>query len=221
MAFLGAPVLAQSGKGALSFLDVPDPAPLPKPPLLSHLLFENPLPVTLVLVVLGLVLYVVLNARARFKQGLILAGACVLMAGGVWILAAIVQTDQEKMRQTARDLVDAVTRVDVGTVDRLLTSDARLSGVPMLGEMGKPAILSAISGNLGPGGGYEVAEHSIQEMQSVIDGPLSGRVQLRVRVEVRQMGYPNVSWWGLGLARGTDGTWKVVGIRALAIRGVS
>ncbi len=213
--------MAQSGKGALSFLEVPDPAPLPKPPMLPHLLFENPLPVALVLVVLGLVLYVVLNARARFKQGVMAAGACAVLAGGVWILAGLVQTDQERMRQTARELVEAVTKVDVGAVDRLLTSDARLSGVPMLGEMGKPAILTAVEGNLGPGGGFEVAEYSIQEMQAAVDGPSSGRVQLRVRVEVRQMGYPNVSWWGLGLSRGSDGAWKVVSIRALAIRGVS
>jgi hypothetical protein len=212
---------AQSSKGGLSFLEVPDPIPLPGPSMGTRLLFENPLPVTLVLLVAGLVLYVVLNARGRFKQGLALAGACVLVAGGLWILAALVQTEHEKMRGAARDLVDAVATVDLAQMDELLAPEARLSSVPTLGDMGKAAIIEAVGGNLGPGRVFEIDEYAIQEMQTALDGPSSGRVQLRMRVDVKQMGYPNVSWWALGLSLGPDGNWRVVSIRALAIRGVS
>lgn len=213
--------LAQGAGSPLSFLEVPDPTPLPGPSTVSRLLFENPLPLTLVLLVAGLVLYVVLNARTRFKHGLMAAGACVLAAGGVWILAALVQTDHEKMRETARDLVEAVAEANLADLDQLLAPEAHLSAVPTLGDIGRSAIIEAVDSNLGPGRLFEVDEHSIQEMQTALDGPSSGRVQLRVRVQTKQMGFPNVSWWGLGLSRGADGTWRVVSIRALAIRGVS
>lgn len=213
--------LAQGQGGPLSFLELPEPTPLPGSPSLTRLLFENPLPLTLILLVAALVLYVVFNSRAKFKQGLVAAGVCVLAAGGVWITAALVQTEHEKLRAAARELVDAVATSDVDALEDLLGPDARLSSVPTLGEISKNAIIEAVSANLGPGKSFEVEEHSIQEIQTAVDGPRSGRVQLRVRVQVKQMGYPNISWWALGFSRGDDGTWRVVSIRALAIRGVS
>lgn len=212
---------AQSASGPLAFLELPEPTPLPGAPLMSRLLFENPLPLSLVLLVAGLVLYVVLNARARFKQGLIAAGACVLAAGAAWILAALVQTDHERMRHASRDLIDAVATANLAALDDLLGPDVQLSSVPTLGDISKAAIIQAVIANLGPGRTFEIEDYSIQEMQTALDGPDSGRVQLRIRVQVKQMGYPNLSWWGLGLSRGVDGQWRVVSIRALAIRGVS
>lgn len=49
---------------------------------LPHALLESPLSPTIVLVAIVLVAYVVLNVCARFKQGLAVACACVLAAGG-------------------------------------------------------------------------------------------------------------------------------------------
>lgn len=216
-----ADALAQGQGGPLSFLELPEPTPLPGSPLLTRLLFENPLPLTLILLVAALVLYVVFNSRAKYKQGLVAAGLCVLAAGGVWVTAAIVQTDHEKLRATARELTDAVATADVGELEDLLGPDARLSSVPTLGEISRHAIIEAVRANLGPGKRFEVDEHSIQEIQTAVDGPRSGRVQLRVRVQVKQMGYPNISWWALGFSLGDDGTWRVISIRALAIRGIS
>lgn len=222
LAWLGStPAAAQTNQGPLSFLEIPDPTPLPGPDLVPRLLFESPLPLTLILVVGALVLYVVFNARARFKTGLVLAGACLLLAGGLWIMAALVKTEHEKMRDTARQLVDAVVAVDLVAMDEILAPDVRLSAVPTLPDLDKSAIIEAVGANLGPNRTFEVEEHSIQEIQTALDGPSSGRVQLRMRVQSRSMGFPNISWWALGLSQGSDGVWRVVSIRAMAIRGVT
>lgn len=210
-------LLAQTGP--LSFLEVPDPAPLPGPSTLSHVLLESPLSPTIVLVAIALVAYVVLNARARFKQGLAVAGACVLAAGALWVLAAVVTTDHERLNRAATDLVDAVAAADVDAVDAALAPEAQLMDVPTLNALDKRAILAAVESQLGAGAPFEVTEHAILEVQTALDGPRAGRVQVKVRVQTRGMGIPNISWWGLGLIRGEDGQWRTVSVRALAIRG--
>jgi hypothetical protein len=223
------PLLAQANpgggglSGAFALLDVPDPAPLAGSPVLQRVLFENPLPLTLILVALALVAYVVLNARGRFRQGLFAAGSLVVLAGVVWTLAATIHTDHERVRAAAQDLVRAIAAADARRVGELLADDARAFDIPMSGDFDRDAILDAIPLFLGEGRVYQVREHRVLDTQSALDGPDSARVQIKVRVVPAQWSVPNQSWWALGLRRvetGAGDQWRVISLKPLAISGI-
>ena len=212
-------MLAQGGTNPMSLLTVADPPPLDGAPLFQRLLFENPLALTLALLVLGVVLYVVFNSKGRYKLGLLLAGACIIVSGVAWIFAGLVVTNHEKMRESVRELVRGVAQADLATLETALGPDARLTGVPTLSDLGRSDILAVVRQQLRPGATFEVKDYAILEEQTTIDGPNTGRVQVKVRVIPKQWNFPNLSWWSIGLRSDDNERWNVYSIKLLGMSG--
>lgn len=197
-------------------------APLASPPLLPRLFLEQPLPVVLLLVVLAVAAFVVLNGRSKARQGMLGGAALVAAAAGVWLLARFVQTDREAiMAQTGR-LVGSTVRSDTAAMDRILAADARLFPgvrIPMVDVptqgWDKAGILKLAPENVSR---WQVEEAAVLEMQGRLDGPTSGRTQVRVRTLVSRV--PVISWWRITWRQGPDGAWTASAIEPLEISGI-
>lgn len=197
-------------------IDGPQIPPLPQAPLFERVLLESPWPAVVLLLLAALVLFLVLNARAKLKPAL-LAGACVLLAAvGCYVVSVLVETPREKIKAGTRALVAATAEANRSELDRLLGDDLtmRVTRVPPTAD--KHMTMDLVEAILGKQ--YRVNDHSILEMQATIDGPRLGRTQVRVRVGSEYGSIP--SWWRLDWELGADGQWRVRRIEALWIPGV-
>lgn len=204
-------VLAQ-----FDFAPGPVVPPLPPAPFFHRFVLENPWPAVLLLVLLGIAVLVVLNARAKLRTGLIAASVLFALAGGCYLTSALVTTHREQMKLATRELVGATARVDLVGLDRLLSDDLSVRVTRLSRSAGKRETIDAVESMLGRQ--YRVREHSILEIQATLDGPRLGRTQVRVRVASDFGDLP--SWWRVDWELGADGAWQARRIEALWIPGV-
>jgi hypothetical protein len=196
------------------------PPPLPPGPFLERVLFEQPFGLVTGLALAAVVAFVILNRRGQARAGLISGATLALLAAGAYLLSAIVETPREQIARAARSLVDATAAADTRAIAPMLAPDARLvsrfriPGEP-IGEAGldKEGIIAAVEHALGRS--HPLKDHSVKEVQSQIDGPASGRTQVKVWVQL-EMGVPNTSWWLIRWRR--DGEqWRATSIEPLEI----
>ncbi|MDI1290072.1 MAG: hypothetical protein PSX37_09025 [bacterium] len=202
----------------LNALDVPTPPPLDPGPLWSRLLLETPWYVAALLLVVAVVVYVLMNRRGHFSKGLTTAGVLVALAAAVVGASALIETPRERMRATARQLIDAVVRADGTDLSALLARNARLVYFMSPQGLGKDEIVALVDQQFR--GEYRINEWSILESQATMDGPEVGRVQLKVRVVAAEWNVPNVSWWRIDLRREGETGILVTGISPIVIAGV-
>jgi hypothetical protein len=188
---------------------------LPDSPLAARRLFEEPLPLTILLVAAAVIVWFILGRAGKQRPALIAAGALVLAAAIPIILAAAVQTTGERLRAQSKDLVDAVAAGDVSRVDGLLRSDVTVRPWSSLTHDGVLALVGADMRSQ-----YAVKEQEVLESRAAIDGPNAARTQLHVRVvpESAAAGGPVASWWILFWAKSSaDNQWRVVAIECQQI----
>lgn len=207
---------------------LPPPAkvpPLPSPPLLPRLFLEQPTPLAVALVIATIVSMAVLNRRGKAVQGTVAAAFGVLVAA-VIILATAVQTDRERIAAATEDLVNAAAAVDQTALDRMLAPDVRLLAQarineqvqregPKLTDSGwdKATILAQADEYLkGP---FKVSSAAVLETQALLDGPTSGRTQVRVRAVPEIYNFPVITWWRVTWRKGSDGQWQAIAIEPL------
>lgn len=200
-------------------LALPDPPPLPAPPLLERLAFEQPWPVTLALLAAGLGAYLVLNARGRPGRGGAIAGLLAILAGAHVITAVLIRTARERMIDVASRLVDRVATGDADGVALILLDDARLEATRYFAQLDRDQILARVSAQFGTGGGYQAHEHDIVEITASRDGSGVGRVLLKVRVVPEASRVPVFSWWQLDTRAEQPDQWRVRGITLISVSG--
>lgn len=191
--------------------------PLPSSPLIERILLDNPWPTVVAMLLVGVVGFLILNQRGRAKHGLVVFGAALVAAAGAFVCAMVVETDREAMKRRSRELIGAVARVEVESLEELLDGDMELNVTQVGRGVGKEQTIASVRRYLGSV--YPVREHTILELQSTLDGPRLGRTQVRVRVTSDVGVLP--SWWRVDWLRDTDGTWRARRIEALWIPGVS
>jgi hypothetical protein len=208
--------LAQPGRAVQR---PPVPA-LPDPPALERYLLEDPFYPVLLLIVAGVVLFFWLNQAGRGRQALLAAAACLAGAGAMFTLATLVTTTRETLLARTESLVGAVGRADTAAISAMLGPDVRATVLSAPQEWNKEAILRQVESNLGPGGRWAVKEAEVVAAAAAVDGPNTGRTQVRVRVTLEALGLPSLSWWRLHWRRDSDGAWRVTGIDVLEVDGV-
>lgn len=196
----------------------PNIPPLPPPPLLTSLLLEHPAPLVGALGIAAVVAFAILNARGRARQAGIAGLALLLAAAGLYTLATLIQTDREKISEETKALIGAAAHADSRALDAQMAPTCRLYTslpipeftVPSDG-LGKAAILDGVVKAMGQQ--HHVDEAAVLELQAAIDGPTSGRTQVRVRTTIDKV--PVFSWWRITWQRGSDGDWKAAAIEPL------
>lgn len=195
--------------------EIPEPTPLPKPPLWRELLFEEPSTSIVILSVAAVLTLVVLWRRDAKLRSLVWPLVLAWLAGVNALLAALVVTDREELAASTRRLVAAVAAVDVGGVAGALSTDAELRYFGAESPVGRDEIVRRV--DLHFRGREAVKSVSIQEMR--IDANAGrGRVQVRVTAEPAMFPTPIVSWWELEW-RQEGGAWRVTRIRPTFIQG--
>lgn len=187
------------------------PPPLPSPPLVTLLLFENPIP--------GVILFAALAGalwawrKHRPWPSLVLLAACGLLV----LLDRLVTTQRERVIGLTRGLVADVARADDRAVGLVLAVDASFRRRGASGEvLDREGILRRVGVDLA--GVYKVREHSIREVQASIDGPNVARSRVRVRVVPELTGVPSTTWWLLDWR--LDEGWRVRGITLESVEGL-
>lgn len=200
------------------------PPPLPSPPFLERMLFEQPFGLVAGFILLSVVLLYVLRRSGHARQGYQAAFLAVLLAVATWLTADKVHTPREQMASATASLVDATATVDEASLRRLLSETLRFysrysSPGPAIPRDGtdRETLIVVIRKYLKDL--YSIKEHSAQEIQAVEDGPGMGRTQVRVRVLIE--GIPNVSWWLIHWRRDDQGTWRATTIEPQDIPGMS
>lgn len=184
--------------------------PLPKPPPLERYLFEQPLPSMILLGVVALVAVVVFQRRAQLRTGLIVAGGCLLLAGGAYALSRAVVTEREVLQRESLRLVRAVAEADTKYLERILHPEVDLvANRQFWGNLGRHGIISRVNALLR----NAELRAAVLDNQAVLDGPNVGRTQLRVRVQ--DPNYMDLAWWRVDWRREPGGFWRVVRIERL------
>ncbi len=199
--------------------------PLPSPPILSRLLFEDPLILTAILIIASVAVFFLFNAQGKVKKAILWSGVGLLLGIGVLILASAIETDREKIIAATTPLVRVTAAADTSRLEPLLDDQVRLTNelslaadeLPHGEPWDKTQILDHVRSYLGDKFRLKPGETAIIETQGVIDGPGRGRTQVHIRVTPELFEFPWPSWWRIDWKQDAKGEWRVIGIQPLDV----
>lgn len=198
--------------------DIPQ---LPSPAPFERFFLESPLPVVVVLVVLGLIAAIVMLRRGKVALAGGTAAAGLVLGGAVWMLASSVTTTRERVSDLAVELVEATRTADAASLERLLFEEVRVTG-PFVPELSsRSGVVSAAERLLV--NNYSLESADVVEVRAGLDNDLTARTQLRVSALPTGWNRPSVSWWEVTWrqdpARGED-AWVATKVELLWLQGL-
>jgi hypothetical protein len=180
------------------------PPPLQETGAFRKWVLEQPVPLGVVLVLAAIVAWFILRGQGKAREGTRVGGILVLLAIAVVATGSLVETEQEKLKARARELVAAVASANTTRVGPMLTDDviAQPFGLP------RDVILSKMESTLG--GSLRIKEHKISTLRAALEGKSMARTQLRVHVVADGALYagPVGSWWMIHWRKDAAGVWK-------------
>jgi hypothetical protein len=204
-------------------IDIPDPnTSLPEPSALVRYTLESPLPLAIMLAVMGIVAALWLSARDQRRRG-VRVGLGLFAAGCVaWAVGHFVETPRESASTHVKHLIGTVATADLAGLDRALTPACELRYFQAPAGIPKAAILALAEASFAKNSSYAIAEHRIERMEVYAKSPTSAQAQVKVWVKGVQWPYPHRSWWRLDLVRSNSSAeWQTDGILNLSIQGVT
>lgn len=203
-------ILAQFG------LDAPNIPPLPSPPPIAHFLLENPIPGVALLVLIAVVLFLILNSRGKIKPAIASAALLIALAGALFAVATLIETDREIIKARTRELVAAVARVDRSGMHEVMSEDITPHVTKVRRDATRDELIARVEEYVG--GVYGATGHDILDLQAAMYGPRVGRTQTRVRVSSPLGTVP--SWWRIDWQLENDGVWRASRIECLWLPGI-
>ena len=167
--------------------------------------------------ILAIVALFTANARADLRRGLLVCGGMLAGAAGLFLLATIVTTRHEEVRDATRRLVRAVATADRIEVDPLLATDIEIR-YPGFASPDRATLLDIIQRQMGPGGPYHLSSHRIAEVQATLDGSALARSQVLVRATHAASAVPASAWVLMKWERGSDDRWRCFAVEPIEAR---
>lgn len=211
------PILAQANPVNPVF-DIPSPPPLPDPPPLEHYLFEQPWMPVAVLILVGLILFYSLRNANRTKHAALSAGICLLLAGGLFLLATFVHTPREHARDATQRLIDAVAAADGATLRRELAPEARVVHPRARSGVSAEETASFVERNFAQSAQFQVKSHAVEQFQAARLSPDRVQVQVKVRVLPAATNFPVRAWLRLDYRIEQDKSLRCTGIEAITVQ---
>lgn len=206
---------------------------LPQPPIVAvtagplvlasvveRLLFENPWPLIGGVILAGAIAIAVFNRRGATRPAVAVIASTVVFAAGVWLLARMVTTDRERIRDQTLALVDAVAKVDEPVLASLLADDLSLylkvGSAATENSLDRAATIDRARRTLG--GPYRLKEWHVSDQDIVVSLP-NATSTLNVVVIPEAAGLPVHSAWRVDWRRMPDGSWRAFAIELISMSG--
>lgn len=218
--------LATAANAQLDMLQPPPDLPgLDEPPLLQHLLLENPIPVLIGATALALLGYAIASRARRRRLGVTIAGGTAALGLAGFVLATLIQTDREAVELRTKQTVAAVAEADTRTLDTIFDPEVRLYVRGLSVGWDSHRITGFIDRWLVPGSMYHVESHRVGEIQTQL-GPGRNTARSRATVLVTPVGDRSptsvicLMTWREDPARDGPEAWSLIEIQPLWARGV-
>lgn len=202
-------------------LQVPSVPSLPAPGPIDRWLLEQPLPLAVGLVLLGLAGLLIARGAGRGRLGVALAVAGVALGAAAVLVGRGVVTEGERLTRATHELIDAAARADTAALEGMLTEDVGLrtagdiaGAVPTTAS--RRRVLDRVEAYLGSR--YRLGEWSARSLSASVDGANVARTQALVSVRLEEGGFANQSWWRIHWTRRGDGPWRAFELEPLWIQ---
>ncbi|MEX0774997.1 MAG: nuclear transport factor 2 family protein [Phycisphaeraceae bacterium] len=187
------------------------------PPLLPHLLFEQPVPLLIVLGAATLAL-ILIARRRNDRRLLVWAGGVTLLALAVVVMSKLVVTQRERLNDRTRELVAATAPLDVAHLRTLFAPDAVLLG-PEGQSLGQgEEILARLDMRI------RIDPIQRQDVRNVQAQVLSDReavtyLELKTTFKGGEVTDEHPTTWLITWTRQPDGAWQMRSARWMTWRG--
>jgi hypothetical protein len=199
---------------------VPVAPDLPAAPALERYLLEQPWPISLVLLALGVIVAISLNKRGQAVRGLIIGAAFVAACLVVIALARGIETMREQLTRQTLQVIGGTIDADQSFVRPLVADDLEVGTMHAEGfTLDRDRFMRVVAGFDVMG----VRDWSASPRGAVIDGANTGRVDFAVRVAGRGGLYagPTPSVWRFTWRQSADGQWRLTQLHCLSMFGQS
>lgn len=187
------------------------------PPLLEHLLLENPWPIFITLIAIAAVVRVVASRQGRPKLNRI-ALVAVMLALIAFLTAHFVQTPRERVSAAVHELLDAIVAGDTAALDRLIGHDATVGDEAGRARIDAERLRPDLQRVLER---FPIASQRVKDLAVQPDGS-TATAYLDLRTGFTDNRYPPAhTIWRLTWRRGDDGAWRLTEARWLEWMGRS
>ncbi|MBI1335808.1 MAG: hypothetical protein GC164_02470 [Phycisphaera sp.] len=191
---------------------------LPPPPMVEHLVLEEPLALTVSLLIVGFVMFLVGRQRGA-KGPKRVAGVCALLAVGVYGLGTFVTTQRERVTQITRGLVASTCPVDMTRFRGFFDPGAELvgpTGETWMTFEGMPEKVEETAKRMG------IKEQNIRDIQAQVLSDGHAQTLLRVTTKLDEsngLSTLPTTWlltWEIKTEPGAShGQWRIVTVQWL------
>ena len=182
----------------------------PPPPLLTHYLLESPWLVCVTLLTVAAALALI-GWRGGQRRPMIASAIAACLAGVLFLVAMLVQTDRERMAQRARAMVDAAASpVNLELFGETLSEDATFFG------RDRDAILGMLQRSAHR---WQVSQAYITRLEVHQDDATRGQTYLSIitRLNTSFGGGSAQTRWLLHWRKEPDGVWRIRRIEWLSL----
>lgn len=184
---------------------------IPAPPVWQSLLLEQPWPLAILLLVIGVILRTI-GRRTQRRGFTRVALVAVLLAAGVVALAYFVETGREAVHRRMMALVEAVKPLDTAALGDLLSDRVRVTDPQGRVVVERGEVRQRLESSQHR---YDVGSHRVRDL-SVWAGGEEGRAMLALYSNINST--PALTRWGLWWEK-QDGQWRITEIRWLSYQG--
>lgn len=184
---------------------------IPAPPVWQSLLLEQPWPLAILLLVIGVILRTI-GRRTQRRGFTRVALVAVLLAAGVVALAYFVETGREAVHRRMMALVEAVEPLDTAALGDLLSDRVRVTDPQGRVVVERGEVRQRLESSQHR---YDVGSHRVRDL-SVWAGGEEGRAMLALYSNINST--PALTRWGLWWEK-QDGQWRITEIRWLSYQG--
>ncbi|MFG0325711.1 MAG: hypothetical protein ACF8SC_00380 [Phycisphaerales bacterium JB037] len=198
--------------------------PAADPPMVSHMLFEQPWYLVGAMMLVGVAAFLWFRSRGRSGRGGMVLLVAALVSGGVAASAELVTTDRERVMGLTRELIDSARNPNAARLDRLLGPRGGVVVERGSLELTRDQLIEVVrsaerDGSFaGPGARFTIGELEIRKMRGEVLSPASALTQVNIVGETGEGLMFPPSWWGIEWERDGD-AWRVRVIELLWMQG--
>ena len=188
---------------------------LDQPPLYHRLLLEQPLALVCGLLAVGLIL-LMHGLRSSAGRTVIVGASLIVLSAGVWVLAASVTTERERLVEQTIELVERARPEHLNRFQELFIAGAVLVGPDDSTWLQFEQIFIQLEAALKK---HRLRKQIVREIHAGVDANGVGRSIFTVHTTTQTYEQPVRTQWRITWKMAPDGQWKVARVQWLKFQG--